>query len=91
VAVGTEERLLILPPESVPSRGHVPATLLDIAIQPIDTFRGRVYNDPTFPRCNSFNMHTLGAPSQPPSRGGLCRGDASGDPAPAAVRRFQNG
>jgi hypothetical protein len=89
--VGAEARQLILQPESVPSGGKVPATLLDIAIPPIDTCRGRVYNDPTVPRCNSFNMHTLGAPSQPPSRGGLCRGDASGDPAPAAVRRFQNG
>jgi hypothetical protein len=70
---------VIARPDMVSSGGKRAETLLDIAIRPIDTCRGRVYNDPTVPRCNSFNMHTLGAPSQPPSRGGLCRGDATGD------------
>ena len=58
----------------------------------IDSAEGQVYNGPqTVPRCNSFYMHTFGAPPYSPSRGEVWSGRRPGDPAPAAVRRSQNG
>ena len=71
--------------------GGSPFRLPDVAPAPLTPTVAESTMAVKVPRCNSFNMHTLGAPSQPPSQGGLCRGDAPGDPAPAALRRSQNG
>ena len=75
----------------VASDGNPGWRLLDVAIQPIDTYRGRVYKDANGPALQLLQYAYTWRSVSAALPGWTLSGRRPGDPAPAAVRRFQNG